>query len=151
MIRHVWSVACSKASIDNQTNNISLFEVLEQLQVPHWPERPPDGVIGVGALPLEIVSLWIRVPLDVPERGECRIRVRAPGGSVLESGAQVMDLAAYRRFRSRFSFPGLPIDEPGLCEIEVLFRTGADAEWRIVAQIPIEMRTLEPPAAAAPA
>ncbi len=38
MIEHVWSVVCAKTATDRQTNTISLFEVIEQINA-NFPRR----------------------------------------------------------------------------------------------------------------
>jgi len=138
VIRHVWSVLCTKSSIDSDTNNISLFEILEQIQVSQFPE-PAGDAITVVPMPVELVSLWTREPVGEPQQGECRLTMYSPRGKSLSSPPQVMDLSKYRRFRSRFQIPGLPLDGPGLCEVEVQFRGGSEAEWNTVARVPIEV------------
>lgn len=143
MIRHVWSVVCSKASIDNDTNNISLFEVLEQVQVSQWPQDVPQDAVPLAPFPMEIVTLWMREPLNEPQSGECRAIVHSPRGKSAVSAAQVMDLAKFRRFRSRFRFPGLPIDGPGICEIEIQYRRGSEDSWEVVGKVPIEITSPE--------
>ncbi len=82
MIRHVWSVLCTKSSIDSDTNNISLFEILEQIQVSQFPE-PAGDAITVVPMPVELVSLWTREPVGEPQQGECRLTMYSPRGKSL--------------------------------------------------------------------
>src|SRR3989338_5214550 len=58
MINHLWSIACSRTSVDRESNNISLFEVLEQLTLSGGPIQP--GKKGVVPILFEIVSLWTK-------------------------------------------------------------------------------------------
>jgi hypothetical protein len=145
VIRHLWSLVCAKSSIDSQTNNISIFEVIEQIQIGPIPESVPEGPVPLAAMSLEVISLWMRDPLNEPARGEYRITMHSPRGKSLPSAVQVMDLSTFRRFRSRFHLPGLPIDGVGLCQIEVEFRAGSEAEWVSVAKVPIEVAEPSPP------
>jgi len=137
-------VVCTKTSIDSETNNVSLFEVIEQVQISTVPEAAPDTVT-MAVMPMECVSLWMREPITEPQHGECRLALRGPRGASVSSAPQALDLSKYRRFRSRLRLPGLPIDGLGLCEIEVQFRPESEAEWNTVARVPIEVTAQESP------
>ena len=53
MIHHVWTVLCSRALIDRDSNNISIHNVLEQLNIAAPPQ--PDLALNIH---FEILSLW---------------------------------------------------------------------------------------------
>ena len=68
MIEHIFSVVCSGISIDAETNAISLFKVLEQLNVFTDSEQPLRIPIH-----FEILSLWTRRSPEIPCRGKTRL------------------------------------------------------------------------------
>jgi len=55
-LQHRWSILCRESSIDSQTNNISLFNILEQVGIDAEVFAEKKG----GAIPmnLELVTLW---------------------------------------------------------------------------------------------
>lgn len=55
MIDHVWTVLCSHAITDTDTNNLTLYNTIEQVSVLEAPQ--PGAILG---LTFEVVSFWIR-------------------------------------------------------------------------------------------
>src|SRR5882724_6999464 len=96
MIEHVWSVLCRSSTIDRQTNNISLLEVVEAIRI-EW-----RGFPTVSLTPMKIVSLWTRDTVNTPARGQARVYVTSPGGHNSLHQVQEIDLRQYRRVRVRY-------------------------------------------------
>lgn len=132
MINHVWTVACSRAVIDAESNNMSLQNVIEQINIVE--ELQPDGMVNI---PFEIVTLWARAEPDVPGRGKSRITFLSPSGKALGSTASEVDLSKHERSRARLKFQGIPIREPG----RYIFRVELQDEgaWHQVAIIPLQV------------
>ena len=78
MIDHVWTILCSRAVIDRDTNNMSLLEVIEQLTL--GDASPPVEGEGLAPIQLELVTLWTRRRDDESESGRARIRFYRPSG-----------------------------------------------------------------------
>jgi hypothetical protein len=55
MIKHLWSILAEKTSVDQQTNNLSILGVLEELTL-----QAPDEIKFPVTLPVRhtIVSFW---------------------------------------------------------------------------------------------
>jgi hypothetical protein len=136
MIEHVWSVLCTRASIDKETNNISLFDVIEQIAIVDWTGQP-----GTAAAEFELVSLWTRDELNRPERAEARVSVRNPSGRRSVEQIQEIDLRQFRRLRARSAFKGLPIEGPGLYIFIVEMRVPGQEQWIPVAKVPLDVTT----------
>lgn len=135
MIQHVWTALCSGSSIDKVTNNISLFNVVEQIQFEGWEGEPADVPCF-----LELVTLWSRVELDREGRGEARVILQTPEGSTGISKPQAVDLRPYRRLRSRAQIPTIRIVGPGLYTFVVELRQQNQEEWVPVARVPLEVQ-----------
>jgi hypothetical protein len=133
---HIWSVLCTKAVIDRDSNNITLFEVIEQFTV-KLPETPPEGGEGVIPAIFELVTLWARDYDDQPEVGQARVVLVRPNGLIDDKGARPYeaDLTAHRRTRQRMKYAGLLVREAGRHVFRVELRHG-DA-WREVAAVPL--------------
>lgn len=80
MICHVWSVLCSKISVDRETNSISLFEILENVEF-----TTPTALTFPAKVPFEatLVNSWARQDPNGPVEGEMRVRLLAPSGDQL--------------------------------------------------------------------
>ena len=138
-MRHVWSVFCSRAVIDADTNNVTLVEVLEALQIA--PPIPP--LPGILQLPCELVTLWSRQDLATAEQGTARARLMAPDGHTeLHTATYTVDLGGYPRIRHRLRLNGVPITGEGLHIWEVAFRAAPEDEWGVRASVPLHISFL---------
>ena len=134
MISHVWSVLCSNVVIDRFSNNVSIQNVIEQLNIPDEPI--PDGVV---VTPLNLVTLWMRSDLEVPARGHSRIIFQSPSGGASNPVELEVDLTNSKRTRSRLISETLPVEEPGLHIFRVELKIEDEAEWHEVAIVPLEI------------
>jgi hypothetical protein len=132
----VWTVVCSKTSTDRDTNNISLFEVLEQLngQVP--PEQA--GQQGLLAFSLEVVSLWIRSDANVPERGTGRLVHVDADASEYPPVEFTVDLTEHKRMRTLVQIGGLRVRRSGTHVMRIDFQHGEEP-WATVAAVPLDV------------
>ncbi len=134
MIDHVWTVVCSRAVIDKNSNNVSIQNVIEQITVPGEPQ--PEQVVGIA---FEVVSLWSRSDFDVPSHGQARLTYLSPSGRRTGPVEFDLDLSEYERLRTRRAFQGLPVAEPGRHNWLVELRNEGEDEWQEVASIPIKV------------
>jgi hypothetical protein len=134
MIDHVWTVACSRAIIDRDSNNVSILNVLEQFNIAGSPG--PDRKLDAR---VELISLWARSDFAVPSHGEGRLTLNTPAGKQIARHEFTIDLAQFRRFRARGVFAGIPIPEPGRYVFEVEARVDGEEEWHLVASVPVEV------------
>ena len=91
----------SSSSLDQQSNNVSLFNVVEQLNLPRGVEPPPGAL-----LPVEIHAYFQLDPSEINQRFELRFTLVAASG--LET---ITDAYAHKpstpRYRTRTM--GLPV------------------------------------------
>ena len=132
MINHVWSVVCGQSITDRELNNISLINVIEQLNVAGTP--PPGTQVQVA---LEVVTLWIRSDPDTPVQGRERVTIVSPSGAALHTTENEIDLSRHERVRQRTKIKGLPVEMTG----RVIFRIELRVQevWRQVAAIPVRV------------
>lgn len=146
MARHVWSVVCYKASIDNQDNNVSLLEVLEQITLQEDPFSADDASSQHGNVtPMlgakhQLCTLWMRDDPRKPELSYTRMRVLSPQQQDIGSVVRSIDLRASRRSRMILQARALPYKGPGFYEFVVEWGAGENGPWSQVASIPLEVR-----------
>ncbi len=134
MIDHVWTVICSRAVIDRDSNNVSIQNVIEQLTV---KDEPKPGMM-VPIL-LEAVTLWVRADPNVPGQARARLTFLSPSGKAFGSVESEIDLSKFERYRSRVHFQGLPIEEPGRHVFCVELQEEGKGGWRQVAVVPLSV------------
>lgn len=134
MIDQVWTVLCSRSVIDIETNNVSIQDVIEQLNIPGDPK--PDGLL---AIPFEIISLWARSDPKHPEQGTERITFITPSGKSTMVVESSINLSEAERHRNRVKFPGLPIAEEGRYQFIIEFKLD-DGEWTKATILPLSIQ-----------
>lgn len=139
MIDHVWTVVCSRAVIDRESNNVSLQNIIEQINIRGEPI--PDRVVAVQ---LEVVTLWVRADFDVPSQATTRLTVLSPSGNVLGSFESDIDVSEYERFRARVKFEGLLMPELGRYAFRTELKNKGESEWHEVATIPLKIVFVSP-------
>jgi hypothetical protein len=128
---------CSGSSVDQQSNNVSLFSLVEQVNVPPNAPAPPRGVI-----PLEIHAYWRVDPSEVGEEFETRFVMEATTG--LETpGPTFRHRPSVGRFRTRVM--GVPYPPVlGDYTLHVDWRGDENAAWqRVGITWPMSLRQLE--------
>jgi hypothetical protein len=111
------------SSLDQQTNNVSLFTLVEQVNIP--PEAPPPPGAKV---PLEIHAYFRVEAWELGQTLEIRFVLRGPGG--LETFS---DLVTHRVTAGRFRTRTLGLDAPpslGHYDLCVETRIASTTEWR---------------------
>ncbi len=134
MIDHVWSVLAQGIAIDRDTNNISLFNVIEQVQVAAALSPEIGGYPLIG---FELVTLWSRSKPDAPARGEGRVVISSPSGELLAELPYNIDLTAHERTRQRTRFVGIPAKGSGKYRFQTEFRQDDNDKWEPVSCVPL--------------
>jgi hypothetical protein len=113
---------CAGSSLDQQSNNVTLFNLVEQLNVPPGVPPPPGGVV-----PLEIHAYFLLAPHELPASFEVRFAMVA--GSGLETLSEVFPHRVVTpRFRTRTA--GLPVPPVvGQYELRVDTRPLGGPSW----------------------
>lgn len=141
MAKHLWTIFCSSTSVDGRTNNLSLFEILEQVQIhspldSQWPRKIP--------LNGSVVSTWIRDDIDEPEKATSQLIFVAPNGDSLFEGESEIDLTQSSRNRLIVEFQGLNIAGPGVHHFQV-YVGDTEGEWSLVFELPLDVDVITNP------
>ena len=138
MIRHLWTVFCSQSLTDSESNNVSLVNVLERLQV-GIPEQAVTRGKWVVPMRCEVVTLWERGVLLNPSQGVARIEIIDSTGQMLGSGEVGIDLSAHVRCRSRLAFSGFPVTDSGRYVIRTSLVENGVEPPHVVNEYPVEV------------
>ncbi len=139
MIDHVWSVVCSRSATDRETNNLSLFEVIEQLNV-LGPLPDPATKVALP-IPFEIVSLWSRAQPGEAEESRGRVRLLAPNGNEVFAQEFPINLMENPRMRTQMRSVGFPVLGTGRYTFTVEIQRAAET-WESVARIPVQLESI---------
>ena len=150
----VWALLCNGISIDRETNNISLFNVIEQVkattvfatadQAGAPSETTTDLLHVVSALSMRFVTLWARTDPDTPESGEGRPKLVLPSGEAAMTNSYKIDLTKFKRTRVISNLPGFPSRGSGQYVLAVEWEQ-AKGDWQTLFELPIEVDVEESP------
>lgn len=134
MIQHVWSVFCSSSAIDRDSNQVSLFDLVEQISV-QLMEAPPAGEKVIIPARFQVVTLWTRGDAAEPATGVSRLRLVAPSGEELLKSEYDVDLTEHQLRRVRLNLAGMPYVGDGRYHFRVELKD--DDQWQVVGDIPV--------------
>ncbi len=138
MAIHVWTILCSKSSLDRESNNISLFDVTEQINIHYSGVLPPIPITLQREL--ELVSLWMRSEMAISERPAARVTISGPNNLRIQGPEVAVDLESAARSRSILKLGGIPVGGDGNHFLVMELRNAAGEQWQEVARIPLEVR-----------
>lgn len=143
MIKHIWSVLCQKSSVDQQTNNVSLFDVFEALELDVTPAQnikaPSNPKFNIP-VQYQIVTLLSKEKADSNETHyNIRITLVNPEGEKQTIVDQKLPFSASkRRMRSINQIQGLPVNKSGDYHFIVELKQGE--KFQQVADLPLEVK-----------
>lgn len=150
MVKHVWSVLCRRSIIDSETNNISLNDIFEQLEVNAKIKKENENSEEPKKLNVpiefEIVSMWVKDNEQEFKAG-LRIDIFDPEGKLIKNFIQKLEMTStMKRLRSRLRIMGLVVENTGNYTFKVLLKEEGKTTCKNVAELPLEVhvnKTLE--------
>jgi hypothetical protein len=123
-------IICSESGSDDKiTGLLSLFNLVEQIQVHLLPEKP-EGSVMIQALPFRITATWMKLPEDEGQEFDFSIRIHLPANDTpleIAQGEFTFE-RTFHRFNARI-LANLPFKVSGLMRVESRVRRSGAAEW----------------------
>ena len=137
-MRHIWSVLCSKSVIDKKSNNVSLFDIMEEI---HFSSEEPkveeEVMVTVGPVPAHWVSLFGRSNIEKPEKVVIKDTIKTPSGKIVGEHESEVDLSVNKRRRIIRTVPVPPSIEEGVFIFETKMKE--KERWKMISEIPLEL------------
>ncbi len=140
-IEHLWTIACSSSSIDGETNNVSLFNIIEEVGI---QLQPPVGQVidfeekKAFPLQMEIISLWKRLVNDVDIASDIKIELLDPNNKKLQEMPYRLEIKSqHQRMRMRIRVNGMNFTGQGEYHFSVLVKEEEGDNFQEVARIPL--------------
>lgn len=142
-MKHIWSLLCEKVIVDSETNNLTLFNTLEQVALTIPAADFKEGVKkgAVAAFPSEVVSLWSRDASDTQSKEEINllIEVYDPENAKIGEHQRKIDIAeGIKRIRTRTYMGGVKITKNGTYLFKVK-QILSDGNVETAAEIPLDI------------
>ena len=139
MITHVWTVVCTRSIQDAESKNVSLIDVIEQINV--GDPRPSKGEVRLAPISVDVVTLWAREPSTAPDPARARVAMVSPEGKTMGEATYNVDLSANVRLRSVTRIAGIPISEEGVMRFQVDLEVPGKG-WDRRADVPVQIVAL---------
>jgi len=147
-IQFVWGHICSLSSIDQERNNISLFNVIEQINVPAdaLEMNKKENKPVLFPLQHEILLLFRRAidPALTQEQFtsvDMKVSLVDPLGAQLVENLIPMKFPNSKRYRYRLQNPGFLITKPGDYVYRIQLREQHQESFGQPHEIPIEVKS----------
>lgn len=137
-MQHIWSVLCQKSSIDFETNLVSLFECIEEVNMVFNGTQAASNEKMMIPVDWQLVNYWI---VDNPlneEVLEMKIDFINPEGEVFNTYKNKIETQKnMKRFRSRMNINGFEVTKSGRYNILVSYKNGDD--YAEVCKLPVDI------------
>lgn len=136
-IKHIWSVLCSNSSIDQTTNNVSLFNVIEQIELTKksGSEFNEDVEKGIG-INLELITLWQKTGRQTSF--EHFVEFVDPIGKVLNEIKFPFNFPEkVKRFRANLKIQGLKITKGGEYNFRISVKEESQTKFTKIHELPL--------------
>lgn len=145
-IKCVWGLLCSLSSIDQERNNISLFNIIEQITLPKdfFDKQKREKVDLMFPLPYEIVLCWKRTLstsiFNEEVFADFKIKTVDPSGMILQEVLNPIKFPKnMKRLRVRFVMQGVLASIPGDYVHQIEVKSQNQKDFKKILEIPFEV------------
>ena len=147
-LQHEWSLLCSGVVVDGESNNLSMFNIIEQFRIPRkdLTEMPTLKGEKKPAIPVSFtfVTLWRKTQETKSVSAEVEVEFRDPKNVLLQKGGYVINLPSkVERMRSRMIWNGLRVNLSGLYTFKILLKEKGEREFIPVGEVCLKVEVLE--------
>jgi len=132
-IQLAWSLLCSGVTIDKQSNNVSLYNIIEEVHIPReeLEEIGDDKNKNLG-IPLffNLFSVWRRVSGIGTINSDVKIEIIDPLGKKREAAnRQIQFTEKSERFRLGIAWQGIKVSTSGIYTFKLLSKTEGEKSF----------------------
>jgi len=123
-ITHVWSVLCGQSVINSDNNQISLLNLMEQLDINSVTKNAKDLEKEINVpIAYEVVSFWVKLDEVKQLKGFVDLSVINPDNVEKHLFSNKFEMSpAIKRLRTRFKINGLVVKDNGIYTFVVKYR-----------------------------
>ncbi len=145
-VSHIWSLISSYSVLDQESNNLSLFNLIEKISV-NVPEAEMLKLQKEGAnkgfmfpFNFEVISRFLKNQGNQIAAFDLRVRMVNPDGKSLSTAEQKIALNKdIRNMRVRTRFGSIFLDKAGDYSIAIDIKDVEDTRYVEVSRIPLEV------------
>ena len=139
-MKNIWSVVCEKSIIDRDTNSITLFNSLEELDINYSGEgKIKKTKIKNIPISFEIASLWFDENIKNDRKFEIVLEILDPNNKIINKSVQECVIEkGKKRLRIIAKLNGFSIVGSGLYKIIVKYKYGQTI--KTASEIPLDVK-----------
>lgn len=148
-----WALLCKNASIDQQSNQVSLFNILEELTINKGPlstsvvKKPssfPSNTQIPGEFTLVVQLERISKNITVGFQPEMEIKIVDPNDEIVSSNVLPLNFdEGKNRLRAVVGFSAFVVKNPGIYSYVISIRGSKSEALREEMRVPIEVKIFE--------
>lgn len=141
-IKHIWSVVCEKSIINQDDNNISIINVLEEINstITSKDQDPLKSQKINLPFDFEVINYWIK-NVNKEVEFEIKTAIFDPTNNELSSVVNKTVFPSDKnKLRSRLKIHGLSVTKNGEYEIKISFKTKSDKDFKLIAELPFQVK-----------
>jgi hypothetical protein len=148
-IQHAWSLLAAGVSVDQDTNNLTLFNVIDQVAIPRnqLVEMPTLDGDKKPAAPIGfiLVSQWRKLKDNIATDADAIIELLDPDGVVRQKVDYKVNFSEkIERLRSRIQWNGVRVTTSGVYTFRISLREKGKKEFSPVGETYLKIEILEP-------
>jgi hypothetical protein len=140
MITHAWTLLCATSIIDQETQQISLIDIIDYAAFHPDEIRENEDGRPYALLEGQIATLWRRENLENAAFGQAKIELVRPGNAPEEGPEAEIDLSEKWAQRAITQI-AIPVEE-GNHVFKTYLKTPG-REWHLVNELPVEVVFLD--------
>lgn len=145
-IEHIWSIICSRSTIDSETNNLTLNNVIEKITI-NIPkaefEKAQQGGHKVfnAAIEFEITSFFRKLSGKKVALFDMRVRmINSLNQTMMTSAEQKIGLKeTIKNIRIRNRFNAIPLEKTDECVFIIELKEIDETAYTEVGRIPVDV------------
>jgi hypothetical protein len=140
-MKHVWSILCQRSSIDFETNSLSLFDCLEEMNVVINKTELVKNDKIIIPVEFQLVSFWSIEDSEKDNILKIKGELVDSKNKILNSFENSFNIKkGIKRFRNRTNVKGLPITEEGRYYIKVWQWAEKISKFEVVSELPLDVK-----------
>ncbi len=140
-MKHVWTILCQDSSIDIETNLLSLFNCLEELNLVLDKTKILENNTLVIPVDLQMVNFWLIQNPAQDNILEIKVELIDPDSKSINQFENKFNVKkGILRFRNRTKIQGLPVTKEGRYIFRVMQRDEKSKEYIIVSELPLDIK-----------
>lgn len=139
----IFATLCRGTSVDRQSNNLSIFNVIEQITLTPPKNAQKSELEKIKVVPVEyqLVTFWKAIGGLMPKTLDIQIDFIDPVGDITQSGSHAIKLDEPKgRLRTIMEIKALKVTQPGDYTVVIKAKIPGQDEFLEYSRFPLELK-----------